>query len=78
MLGNPNIGSVIPVTSENYLAPTTSADVPSGVAPFVPALTALIQVSLSHQTTRPVVAGYHATVTPSQQHMGVPVSSYRF
>ena len=36
VLGNPNTGSVVPVTSENYFAPPTSAEVPSGVAPFVP------------------------------------------
>ena len=30
VLGNPNTGSVVPVTSENYFTPTTSADVPSG------------------------------------------------
>ena len=36
VLGNPNTGSVVPVTSENYFAPTTSADVPSGVAPILP------------------------------------------
>ena len=73
--GNPNTGSVVPVTSENYFAPTTSAEVISGVAPFVPASTAINQVSLSHQTTGSVVAGYQTPVIPSQ-HMGVPVSSY--
>ena len=78
VLGNPNTGSVVPVTSENYFAPTTSAEVPSGVAPFVPASTAVNQVSLSHHTTGSVVAGYQAPVAPSQQHMGVPVSSYNF
>ena len=78
VLGNPNTGSVVPVTSENYFAPTTSADVPFGVAPFVPSSTANNQVSLSHQTTRSVVAGYQAPVIPSQQHMSVPVSSYKF
>ena len=78
VLGNPNTGSVVPVTSENYFAPPTSAEVPSGVAPFVPASTAINQVSLSHQTTKTVVAGYQAPVNPSQQHMGVPVSSYNF
>ena len=75
MLGNPNTGSVVPVTSENYIAPTTSADVLSGIAPFVLASTAINQVSLSDQTTESVVAGYQAAVIPSQQHMGVPVSS---
>ena len=74
MLGNPNTGSVVPVTSENYFAPPTSAEVPS----FVPASTAINQVSLSHYTTESVVAGYQAPVIPSQQHMGVPVSSYNF
>ena len=78
VLGNPNTGSVVPVTSENYFAPPTSADVSSGVAPFVPASTAINQVSLSHHTTGSVVAGYQAPVIPSQQHMGVPVSSYNF
>ena len=51
VLGNPNTGSVVPVTSENYFAPTTSADVPSDVAPFVPASTAVNHVSLKHHTT---------------------------
>ena len=51
VLGNPNTGSVVPVTSENYFAPPTSAEVPSGVAPFVPASTAINQVSLCHQAT---------------------------
>ena len=74
VLGNPNTGSVVPVTKEIYFAPTTSAEIPSGVAPFVPAIN---QVSLSHQTTGSVVAGYQAPVIPSQ-HMGVPVSSYYF
>ena len=78
VLGNPNTGSVVPVTSENYFAPTTSAEVPSGVAPFVPASTTTNQVSLSHHTTGSVVAGYQAPVIPSQQHMSVPVSSYNF
>ena len=78
VLGNPNIGSVVPVTSEKNFAPPTSAEVPSGVAPFVPASTAINQVSLSHQTTGSVVAGYQAPVIPSQQYMGVPVSSYNF
>ena len=78
MLGNPNTGSVVPVTSENYFAPTTSAEVPSVVAPFVPASTAVNQVPLSHHTTGSVVAGYQAPVIPSQQLMGVPVSSYNF
>ena len=78
VLGNPNTGSVVPVTSENYFAPTTSAEVPSGVAPFVPASTTTNQVSLSHQTTGSVVAGYQSPVTPSQRHMGVPDSSYNF
>ena len=78
VLGNPNTGSVVTVTSENYFAPTTSAEVPSAVAPFVPASTTTNQVSLSHQTTGSVVAGYHAPVIPSQQRMGVPVSSYNF
>ena len=78
MLGNLNTGSVVPVTSENYFAPTTSADVPSVVVPFVPASTAINQVSLSHHTTESVVAGYQAPVIPSQQPMGVPVSSYNF
>ena len=62
VLGNPNTGSVVPVTSENYFAPPTSADVSSGVAPFVPASTAINQVSLSHHTTGSVVAGYQAPV----------------
>ena len=75
VLGNPNTGSVVPVTSENYFAPTTSADVLSVVAPFVPASTIINQVSLSHHTTGSVVAGYQAPVIPSQQPMGVPVSS---
>ena len=78
VLGNPNTGSVVPVTSENYFAPKTSADVPFGVASFVPASTAISQVSLNHQTTGSVVAGYQAPVIPSQQHMGVPISSYNF
>ena len=78
VLGNPNTGSVVPVTSENFFAPPTSAEVPSGVAPFVPASTAINQVSLSHKTTGSVVAGHQAPVIPSQQHMGVPVSSYNF
>ena len=78
VLGNPNTGSVVPVTSENYFAPTTSAEFPSGVAPFVPESTAVNQVSLSHHTTGSVVAGYQAPVASSQQHMGVPVSSYNF
>ena len=78
MLGNSNTGSVVPVFSETYFAPTTSAEVPSGVAPFVPASAAINQVSLSHQTTGSVVAGYQAPVIPSQQHMGVTVSSYIF
>ena len=51
VLGNPNTGSVVPVTYENCFAPTTSAEVPSGVAPFVPASTTTNPVSLSHQTT---------------------------
>ena len=76
MLGNPNTGSGVSLTSENYFAPTLSADVPSGVAPFVPASTN--QVFLSHQTTGSVEAGYQAPIIPSQQHMGVPVSSYNF
>ena len=78
VLGNPNTGSLVPVTSENYFAPTTSAEVPSGVAPFVPASTAVNQVSLSHHTAGSIVAGYQAPVAPSQQHMGVPVSSYNY
>ena len=78
MLGNPNTGSVVPVTSENFFAPTTYADVPSGVAPFVPASTTTNQVSSTHQTIGSVVAGYQAPVIISQQHMGVPVSSYNF
>ena len=78
MLGNPNTGSVVPVTSENYFAPPSSAEVPSGVTPFVPASTAVNHVSLSHHTAGSVVAGYQAPVAPSQQHMGVPVSSYNF
>ena len=78
VLGNPNTGSVVPVTSENYFAPPTSAEISSGVAPFVPASTAINQVSLSHQTTGSVVAGHQAPVIPSQQQMGVPVSSYNF
>ena len=78
VLGNPNTRSVVPVTSENYFAPTTSAEVSSGVAPFVPASTASNQVSLSHHTTGSVVAGYQAPLIPSQQHTGVPVSSYNF
>ena len=76
VLGNPNTGSVIPVTSENYFAPPTSAEIPFGVAPFVPASTAINQISLSHQITGSVVAGHQAPVIPSQQHVGVPVSSY--
>ena len=76
--GSPNTGSVVPVTSENYFFPKASADVPSGVAPFVPASTAKNQVSLSHQTTGSVVAGYQAPVIPTQQRMGVPVRSYNF
>ena len=78
VLGNPNTGSIVPVTSESYFAPTISADVPSGVAPFVPASTAVNQVYINHHTTGSVVAGYQAPVIPSQQHMGVPVSSYNF
>ena len=78
MLGNPNTGSVVPITSENHFAPTTSADVLSGVAPFVPASTAVNHIFLSHYTTGSVVGGYQAPVVPSQQHMGVPVSSYNF
>ena len=78
MLGNLNTGSVVAVTSENYFAPKTSADVPFGVAPYFPASTSNNQVSLSHQITGSVVAGYQAPVNPSQQHMGVPVSSYNF
>ena len=78
VLGNRKTGSVVPVTSEKYFAPTTSADVLTGVAPFVPASTAINQVSLNHQTTGSVVAGYPAPVIPSQQHMGVPISSYNF
>ena len=41
VLGNPKTGSVVPVTSENYFAPPTSAEVPSGVALFLPASTAI-------------------------------------
>ena len=78
VLGNPNTGSVVPVNSEKNFAPITSADIPSGVAPFVPASTTTNQVSLSHQTTGSVVAGYQAPVNPSQQHMGLLVSSYNF
>ena len=78
VLGNPNTGSVVPVTTETYFAPPTSAEVPFGVAPFVPASTAINQVSLSHHNTGSVVAGYQAPVIPSQQHVGVPVSSYNF
>ena len=78
VLGNPNTGSVVPVTSENYFAPTTSADVPSGVAQFIPASIAINQVFFSHHTTGSIVAGYQAPVIPSQHHMGVPVSSYNF
>ena len=79
VLGNPNTRSVEAVTSENCFAPTLSAEVPSGVAPFVPASTTTNQVSLSHQTTGSVVAaGYQAPVIPSQHHMGVPVSNYIF
>ena len=78
VLSNPNTGSVVPVTSENYFAPTTSAEVPFGVAPFDPASTAVNHVSLSHHTTGSVVAGYQAPVVPSPHHMGVPVSSYNF
>ena len=78
VLGNPNTGSVVPVISETYFAPTTSAEVPSGVAPFVRASTAVNKVSLSLQTTGSVVAGYQAPVIPSRQHMGVTVSSYNF
>ena len=78
VLGNPSTGSVVPVTSENYFAPPTSAEVPSGVAPFVPVSIAINQISLSHHTTGSVVAGYQAAIAPSQQHMDVPVSSYNF
>ena len=80
VLGNPNTGSVVPIISENYFAPTTSTEVPSGVAPFVPASTTTNQVFLSHHTLGSVVAGYQAPVIPSQQHMGVgvPVGSYSF
>ena len=79
VLGNTNTGSVVvPLTSENYFARTTSAEVLSGVAPFVPASTSTNQVSLSHQTTGSVEAGYQEPVIPSQQHMGVPVGSYSF
>ena len=78
VLGSPNTGSVVPLTSENYFAPTTSAEFPSGVPPFVPASTAVNHVSLSHHTTRSVVAGYQAPVIPSQQHKGFPVGSYNF
>ena len=78
VLGDPNTCTVVPVTSENFFAQTTSADIPSGVAPLVSASTAFNQVSLSHQTTGSVVAGYQSHVTPSQQNMGVPVSSYNF
>ena len=49
-----------------------------GVAPLVPASTTTNQISLGHQTTGSVVAGYQAPVIPSQEHMGVPVSSYNF
>ena len=66
MLGNPNTGSVVPVTSENYFAPTT--DVPSGVAPFVPASTTINQVSLSHQTT---VVGKAKSAIAEYSHSGV-------
>ena len=69
--GNPNTGSVVPVTSEYYFVPTTSAEVPFGVATFVPASTTTNQVSLSHQITGSIVAGYQAPVVPSQQHIGV-------
>ena len=58
VLGNPNTVSVVAVTSENYFAPTTSAEVTFGVAPFVPASKTTNQVSLSHQTTGSVIAGY--------------------
>ena len=57
VLENPSIGSVVPVTSENYFDPTTPADVPSGVPPFVPESTAIYQVFLNHQTTGSIVAG---------------------
>ena len=57
VLDNPSIGSVVPVTSENYFDPTTPADVPSGVPPFVPESTAIYQVFLIHQTTGSIVAG---------------------
>ena len=76
MLGNPNAGSVVPVTTITYLAPPTSAKVPFGVAPFVPVSTAINQVSLSHHSTGSAVAGYQVPVIPAQQHMGVPVSSF--
>ena len=78
VLGNPNTGSVVPVTFENYFAPTTSAEVPFSVAPFFPASTAINQVSLSHHTTGSVVVGYQAPVIPLQQYTGVPVSSNNF
>ena len=68
MLGNPNTGSVVQVISENYFAPTTSADVPSGVAPFVSASTTINQVSLSHQTT---VVGKAKSAIAEYSHSGV-------
>ena len=64
VLGIPNPGSVNQVASENYFALTTSANVPSGLALFVPASTAINQVFLSHQTTGSVVSGYQAPVIP--------------
>ena len=33
---------------------------------------------MNHQTTGSVVSGYQAPVFASQQHMGVPISSYNF
>ena len=78
VLGNPNIGSVVPVTSEIYFAPKTSPDVPSGVPPFVPESTEINQVFFKSSNYRTVVAGYQAPVIPSQQHMGVSTSSYNF
>ena len=41
VLGNPSTGSLVPATSENYFAPITFAEVPSGVAPVVPASTTI-------------------------------------
>ena len=60
VLGNPNTGSKVSVTSENYFAPTTSADVPSVVAPFDPASRArwvfpLVVITFQVATIIPIV-----------------------